>query len=276
MASKLIAYNNGKFVPLKKLRIEPDNLGYARNFGVFDFLRASGKKGIFIEDHLDRFENAQKFLFDEIVYSKSTILDIIDTLLSRNNLDLSTLKLILSGEIKKKKLKPYLVIINKPYKAFKKKFYLRGTKLLLREYTRASAEVKSLDYFESFKLYNQMQYEDAIDVLYYNETTVTEASRSNIFMVKNNTIYTPESSILEGITRKQILERINFENAIIIRDFSLSELLDADEVFISSTLKKVMPIVNIGDYTINIGEVGPITKQMMNAFDNHVAAVIKS
>ncbi len=270
MAKRIYAYDGDKFVSLDKLSIDPDNLAFGRSFGVFDFMRAENYKFHFLEDHLNRFKEGQHFLFGRTVYSKKVLRGILSQLQKKNKLKDSTFKLILSGIIKEGTMHPYLIIINKVYIPYDIRNYTHGARMLMEEYTREHAQYKSIYYLNTFRAFNKMKKAKAIDILFYNEDIVTEASRSNVFIVKNNAIYTPESTILQGITRKKIIEYLGQKFAIQEQDFNINELLDADEVFISSTLKKIMPVVKVGEYSIADGKVGPITNRMMVVFQSEL------
>jgi branched-subunit amino acid aminotransferase/4-amino-4-deoxychorismate lyase len=63
--------------------------------------------------------------------------------------------------------------------------------------------------------------------------------------------------MLEGVTRKRILQLQGFD--IRIKDFKISELLAADEVFITSTTKGVLPVIKIDSKVIANGRIGAVT-----------------
>ena len=95
---------------------------------------------------------------------------------------------------------------------------------------------------------------NAAEVLYTDRNWVRECSRSNVFYVKENCVYTPKSKILAGVTRKRILQLTGYQIRVI--DFKIEDLLSADEVFITSTTKGVLPIVKIDSKIISNGRLG--------------------
>ena len=82
------------------------------------------------------------------------------------------------------------------------------------------------------------------EILYYNQETITECPRSNIFMVNHeNKLITPKSQMLGGITRKKIIQLASFINMVVEeRNVQLQELYDAKEIFISSSTKRILPV----------------------------------
>jgi branched-subunit amino acid aminotransferase/4-amino-4-deoxychorismate lyase len=107
----------------------------------------------------------------------------------------------------------------------------------------------------------KMKKEGAIDVLYYDRNEVRETSRANVFMVKDNQVFTPVEKILKGITRKRVLG-LSSPWPVTTKSISKEELMAADEVFITSTTKSIMPITHIDNIMIGNGEVGLITTQL--------------
>ncbi|HET9613437.1 MAG TPA: branched-chain amino acid transaminase [Candidatus Limnocylindrales bacterium] len=92
---------------------------------------------------------------------------------------------------------------------------------------------------------------------------VNEASAANLFVVRDGVALTPPVSddILEGVTRKAILELLENENIPVeIRSIDRSELYIADEMFLCGTGVQISPVTEIDHRPIGSGEVGPISK----------------
>jgi branched-chain amino acid aminotransferase len=99
--------------------------------------------------------------------------------------------------------------------------------------------------------------------------TVSEGSGENIFVVRDNTIYTSPlgSSILPGITRDSVItlaEELGF--TVIEMAIPREMLYIADEVFFSGTAAEITPIRSIDKIIIGIGHAGPVTKKLQDAF----------
>src|SRR5271169_311823 len=98
---------------------------------------------------------------------------------------------------------------------------------------------------------------------------VSEGSGENIFMVKNNDVYTPPftSSILPGITRSAaitILREAGYR--VLEAPVSREMLIVADEIFFTGTAAEITPIRSVDRQPVGDGNVGPITKAVQNAF----------
>ena len=98
---------------------------------------------------------------------------------------------------------------------------------------------------------------------------VSEAPGENIFLVKNNVLFTPplESSALDGITRKSIIKLAkDMKLKLKIQKISRNKLTLADEVFLSGTAAEITPVIKLGKRKIGSGKVGKITKLLMDSY----------
>ena len=98
---------------------------------------------------------------------------------------------------------------------------------------------------------------------------LTECTTANLFVVRGGEILTPplDAGILPGITRERIFE-LGAETGIPVREAVLhdNDLFAADEAFLTSTTREVVPIVMVDDRTIGSGRPGPVTLAMLAAF----------
>ena len=111
----------------------------------------------------------------------------------------------------------------------------------------------------------------AIEILYTNRGQISEATTSNIFLAKNGILYTPIEGILEGVTKKTVTGLANsLGYKVIPKIILVKDLYDADEVFLTATNKKVLPIVQVNDVLIGEGDqkgkVGPVSKKLYTAY----------
>ena len=155
-------------------------------------------------------------------------------------------------EIKNKALKiivtPKNIIINERDISYKKEDYDKGFKLKISKVTRNSTSiltyVKSINYIENLIENQKAKEEGYNEVIFLNENGfVTECSTANIFMVKDNIIYTPkvECGLLNGILRDFIISNLK----VIEKEITIEELLDSEEIFITNSLIGVMKVISI-------------------------------
>ncbi len=102
---------------------------------------------------------------------------------------------------------------------------------------------------------------------------IAECSGANIFMVKNNVLYTPFLNYaLNGITRRSVIEIAQNKWFLVQeKNISPSELLNADEVFLTGTAAEVLAVTKIDGSVISTGEMGSITAQIKKTYNNITA-----
>lgn len=123
-------------------------------------------------------------------------------------------------------------------------------------------------------LLNAMAKQEAVergadDAIFVRGDVVTEASASNVFMVKNGTLWTHPSNnlILPGITRHVVLE-LAHKLGIPVKEetFTKEDLLAADELFLTGTLSEISPYLEVEGKKIGSGQVGSVTRRLQVAF----------
>ena len=106
-----------------------------------------------------------------------------------------------------------------------------------------------------------------------DQGTVAEGSGQNIFLIKDNSMYTPpiETGALGGITRKTVIE-IAESNSIknTEKDLSVDDLMSADEIFFTGTATEVVGVVSIDKNNIGDGNVGETTKKITEKYQQIV------
>ena len=98
---------------------------------------------------------------------------------------------------------------------------------------------------------------------------LAECTTANLFVVKNGEALTPplDAGLLAGITREYLFE-VGADVGIAVREQTLrdADLLGADEAFLTSTTRELVPIVRVDSHTIGEGRPGPVTKRLLQAF----------
>jgi branched-chain amino acid aminotransferase len=114
-------------------------------------------------------------------------------------------------------------------------------------------------------------------ILLDHSGNVSEAPGENIFVVRNNKIYTPSlsDSILEGITRDTsiiIAKSLGYE--VYERSITRSELYAADEIFVTGTAAEITSVISVDNHLIGGGLVGKVTKQISDFYEQLVISKV--
>lgn len=254
-------YINGDIVLEGEAKVLVTDLAVQRGYGIFDFLKTVNGKIIFLEDYLDRFYNSATVMNLTIQLDRAELRAEIEKLLAKNDLPNSSLKLILTGGYSEDGYQvttPNLIMVQAPYQ-YNINSFDKSLSLLSHNYQRQLPTVKTIDYLQAIHLQPLLNLKAADDLLYHHDGQVRECPRANVFMVKGNEVLTPNTDILKGITRKKILALDLDGLNIKVQDFDLDEFANADEAFISSSTKNILPITKLNGKPIGDGQIGRIT-----------------
>lgn len=249
------AFLNGEILPYTAAQLHISDLGLLRGYGVFDFFRVIDGRPIFLDDHLDRFEASTAALGLTLPFSRETLTAAVHTLAHENAAPLLGIKMVATGGYALDGYTPTQPNVFMLSDTFTFKSFDNGLKLLSIEHQRDMATVKTLNYAFPIQHLPQLKAGGFDDFLYHKNGFVSESSRSNIFIVKNKKVWTPQAGVLLGVTRRHMAELAqqigNFEEA----PLSIADVLAADEVFITGSTKRVVPVTQIDGHSYPIGEV---------------------
>ena len=140
------------------------------------------------------------------------------------------------------------------YVPFNRDVIINGKKAILEDdYRWLKSNIKSTSLLANVLIKNKANANGAYEALLLRDGFLTEGSVSNVFMVKDGIIKTPKLSnkLLPGITRKFLVDLITLHHLEYNEcDISKHELLDADEIFCSSSTNPVVPITQVNDKII--------------------------
>lgn len=269
-----ICYLDGRYLPLSKAAVGITDIGLLRGFGVYDGLTTYNNKVFRFDEHFARLKKSADALSLSLPISEKELEKILTELIKRNGFSRTNFRVILTGgqtiagiEFQNKKETFY--IIAEPYKSLEKSLYDSGGSLFTFEHKRQYPEYKTINYITGVMLQARRKAEGAIEVLYVSDGLVLEAATSNFFLVKGKTLITPRKGVLLGITRNTVIDLMAKDFKIEERDLEVSEITDADEAFITASYKEVVPIVRIDNHTVGMGNVGPVSAEVMRRFKDY-------
>jgi len=264
--TKPFCFSGNKILAADDASIHPLDIGLIRGYAIFDFLRTANFKPLFFEAYLNRFIASAQHAHLPLGYTMEELKNIIYELIEKNKLEQGGIRMVLTGGLSDNHFSPttgQLFIFCEDLQMPAAEKYERGVKLVTEEYVRPLPSIKTTNYTFPVWLSAKWKEQAAEDVLYHCAGNISESSRSNIFMVKNGIVATPKSNILLGITRQNVLI---LAGDVEERDISLTEILNADEVFMTATTKRILPVTQIDGVLIKDGIPGPVTRQLMERF----------
>jgi branched-chain amino acid aminotransferase len=266
----MFAFINNKFLEEKDAQLQVGDLAIQRGYGVFDYFRTRNYVPLFLADYLERFFKSARGLRLELPYAKDEITKIVDELIKKNNIPEAGFRIILTGGYSPDNFHPStsnLIVLQQLVTLPTKQKFDKGLKIILHEYMRDLPGIKSINYLMGIYLQHKIQQQNADDVLYYKEDAILEFPRSNVFIVtQEQTVVTPSENVLHGITRMKVIELAHKHYKVEERPVSVMELKQAAEVFLTSTTKRILPVLQVDDLIIGNGKPGEVTRNLYNKF----------
>src|SRR3989344_2761714 len=251
-------YLNGKILPVIEAKVGVYDIGLLRGFGIYEALMTYGKKPFRLGDHLARFRRSAAFLGVEIPASDEEITEALTELIEKNGYEESIIRILLTGGpafagIECAPKTPTFYMLVEKFEPLAAELFEKGCSVTIFEHLRQFPEFKTTNYLQAVLLQKQRKEKGALEILYTWQGRALEFATSNLFIVKDRSIITPDKDILHGITRKVALELARSAFPVEERDVTVEELYAADEVFLTSSFKDVVPVVKIGERVVAHG-----------------------
>jgi branched-chain amino acid aminotransferase len=268
-----VFYVNGKFLPQSRASLSVLDIGLLRGFGVFDFTITYNREPFRLMDHLERLRNSSRILGLELPWSLEELKSLVYETLDRNPTGEQGIRIIATGGESPDSLspseQPSLVIIVKPLKEYPREFFVKGIRVITFPAKRELPEAKTLNYINAVRALRQAKVAGAEDALYTWKGLLYECTACSFFSVKNGRIITAGRSVLDGITRRTVLELVHDRIPVEYRFIRVSEIPSLEEAFLTSSSHEVMPITLIDNTRIGDGKPGPVTKMIMRLFGEY-------
>lgn len=282
-----LCYLNGTILPVDDACVNVYDIGLLRGFGIYEALMTYGRRPFRLADHLARFRGSAKKLSLTVPVSDADIERAIGELVEGSipKDKEAVLRFILTGGnaidgIEYDPDHPTFYILAEVFSRIPEHYYTKGCSLTVFEQQRQFPDSKTTNYIQAVLLQEPRKKAGALEILYTSNGSVLEAATSNFFIVsagggsspggKNATIITPKDGILPGVTRKVTIEVARKEFPVEERGVGVEEMYAADEAFITSSFKEIVPVVKVGERTIGAGTPGPVTKRVMEMFQELV------
>ena len=251
-----IFYKN-KFINARKANIHVLNHSLHFSSSVFEGIRVYNKKPLFLSEHLDRLYISSKLMELKVDINKKKLILIIEKLIKLNKISDGYIRPIVfrsshSMSPETKNCKSIIAIAAWKWGTL---FNMeKGISLMLAKYPKLNKSIfpihaKSSGSYQVAVISrveaDKKKFDDCL-MLDVNGN-IAESTACNIFWIKNSTVYTPkEHSILQGITRKAVI-KICRKNKIrlIIGDFKLKKIVNADNVFVTGTAAEIQTVRKI-------------------------------
>jgi branched-chain amino acid aminotransferase len=280
----MLLYIDGKYIPAEEATISLFDGGYLYGDGLFETVRLYSGQPFDLDGHLERLSTQLKTLeyswrpdTDSIhkIITKLTVLNSLTDDDSRCRITVSrggSFDILLPLQ-DLHEIKPTVSIFLIPIADTISKMQKTGIAVTAMKSGFARGNfpgLKTLNYLPTVVALRAARKANCQEALLINsDNNVLEAATSNVFIINNNTLYTPplDLGLLSGRTRSIVLETAsNLGLNCVEKSFVLNELLDADEVFLSGSVKEILPVVKVDGALIGNGKPGEQTLKLAKKY----------
>jgi branched-chain amino acid aminotransferase len=249
------------------LKLDVNNLGLLRGFSAFEYLRTYNKKPFCLRAHIIRFLYSIKELGLSIPYTLEELEKITLELIEKENRECgikwyATGGMTLDGLRHINQAEVFAFTTQMPPKDMK--LFQQGATCISCFEKRPTPLAKTTAYLEATRflstnpLVHEIIYKDA-------DGRLLEAATSNVFFIKDQTLYTADRDILHGITREVVIEIAKGHFDICFKKININDISLFDEAFLTASNKEVLPIASLDGH---IFEKSEKTRKIASIFDS--------
>ncbi len=277
--AKGVAWIEGKLYPLAEARIPILDQGFLHSDLTYDVPAVWDGRFFRLDDHLDRLAASCEKMRLKSPIDRETIRDTLVDMVARTGIRDAFVELIVTRGLKfvreYKTAQNNLYLLVMPYVwAMPPQVQRTGGSAVVTRTVRRTPPgamdptVKNLQWGDFTRGWLEALDRGATySFLPDGDGNVTEGGGYNIFAVKDRVLHTPVRGVLEGVTRKTVLELAAAKGMKTVVDYVPVDLLyHADEVFMCTTAGGIMPITQLDGQPVGGGQVGPVTRDIWEAY----------
>ena len=280
-----IAHFNGQLMPLDQVRISPLDRGFIFGDGVYEVIPVYNGAMLRGREHYERLQRSMDEIGLANPHGVDDWLRLTEDLLRHHPGNQSVYIQVTRGAPEKrdhvvpKGLTPTVFMMCYPLASPSREQVEAGVKCVTsRDFRWEKCHIKSTSLLGNVLARQISADAGATETILLRDGMLTEASASNVFVVKNGVVAAPprDNLILLGITY-DLLVRLAAEGRVKleVRPITEAELRGADEVWLSSSTKEVLAVATLDGKPVGTGKPGPFFRQMHQLFQEHKAQVLR-
>ncbi|MFC1873737.1 aminotransferase class IV [Chloroflexota bacterium] len=283
-----IVYLNGVLIPRNQAMISVMDYGFLYGYSLFETMRAYEGQVFLLDRHLNRLTRSAETL--GIPIEGPLLNSAVTDTIKANKLSDARVRLTISigeGGITPDPTtcgNPTVLVTAGAYQPYPEQVYQHGFRAIVSAIRRNSqsplSRLKSANYLESLLARQEAKKAGVDEALLLNEKSLlTEASMSNIFLIRDGRLQTPkeENGILPGVTRAVVLEMTSaLDIGASEQDIRLEDVFTAEEAFLTNSLMEIIPLIEVDGKTVGSGRPGPVTRKLMTEYRKLVLTTMTS
>lgn len=268
-------YLNGEYMDADKATVSAFDRGFIFGDGVYEVIPVFGGRAFRLEQHLQRLDSSLSALGISLDMSHRQWEEVLKNLVDDNNEDQSVYLQVTRGAAPRDHVfpatsTPTVFAYTQKLKYPDADTLASGVKAVTAEDIRWDrCDIKAIALLAAVLLRQEAKQRGAVEAILLRNNMLTEGAASNIFIVKNGIIATTGKGrfILPGITRDLVVELAHANNIPMEeRDIGKLELLEADEVWMTSSTKEILPITAIDNKPVGNGKPGSMHQRMLDIY----------
>lgn len=278
-----IVYLNGEFLAADEAKVSVLDRGFIFGDGVYEVIPVYGGRLFRLEHHLDRLDHSLHGIHLENPLPHPQWREVFKQLVDKNGGGDHSLYLQVTRGVAQRdhaiprENEPTLFAMCNPLKSPDLSAYRQGIEAITIEDIRwKHCNIKAIALLPNILLRQQAIDAGASDAIMLRDGEVTEGTAANAFIVKNGCVVTPPKSnlLLPGITRDLVVELCR-EHKVPVEERAIpeSELTEADEVWLTSSTKEIIPVTRLNGAPVGKGQAGPVWEQMAELYRSYKTAV---
>lgn len=278
-----LVYLNGDFKPLSEAFVSVLDRGFTFGDGVYEVIPVFNRTIFRLEEHLQRLDNSLRAIYMENPYSREEWLTIFNRLIDSIESGNQSIYLQITRGVSDRDHdisladEPTVFVTNRP---IIKKDFSAGIKAITHEDIRwKNCDIKAITLLPSVLLRHRAKEQGAREAILIRDGYVTEGAASNVFIIKDNIVYTSpkNNTVLPGITRDLVLELLEKGNINFKEEPLKQSMLDtADEIWITSSTWEIVPVIQLDDKNVGDGKVGPLWHKANELYQNFKSNLCKA
>lgn len=275
-----VAYMDGRYMPLAQAAIPVVDRGFVRSDVTYDALHVWKGRVFRLQDHIERFQASMRGLRMALPYSGAEIADILAECVRRSGLRDAFVMLVCSRGVPPPGTRDPRLCRNRLYAWAQPFLWMAneeqrrdGLRMVLTKVQRIPSEsldqrIKNFHWLDlTMGLFEAYERDATVAVLPGADGGITEGPGFNVFVVKDGALATPQRGLFEGITRRTVAEiAAQLGLRCELRRVAPHELLEADELFTSTTAGGITPVTWYEGRPVGSGRPGALTRRIHDLY----------
>ena len=267
-----IVYLNGKFMPIEEAYVPVLDRGFIFGDGVYEVVPAYSKHPFQLAEHLRRLQYSLDKVRITNPHSDAEWAQLIAEIIKRNNGDDQSVYFQVTRGVAKrdhafpKGVTPTVFMMSNPLVTPSPALVDSGVACISAEdYRWLNCDIKSVSLLGNCMLRQLSADVDAVETILFRDGRLTEASSSNVFIVRNGVVLTPpkDNLVLPGITYDVVLEIARArEFEVEVCDVTEADVRSAEEIWLTSSNKEVLAVTTLDGKPVGDGRPGLLFRRM--------------